>query len=133
MSAENVGYQEVTITAAQATRRGPPGMITLRYALSAVPLSWEGHFHEAYTTTVAAPAKLKGIEDEQIVMTIREGEATEQTLAAVRRNIDQAVAAANHKTKAYLAAAARVEQAQDAQAQSGAERLSRVQDILDKQ
>ena len=133
MSVEHVGYHEVTIIAAQATRTGPPGMITLRYALSAVPLSWERHFHEAYATTGGAPAHLKGIEGEQLVLTIREAEATEPTLAAVRRNIDQAVAVANHQTRAYLAAAARVEHAQDAQAQSGEERLNRVQDILDKQ
>ena len=133
MSAENVGYQDVTITSTTATREGTPGTITLRYALSAVPLSWEGHFEEAYKTTAVAPARLTGIEGHQIVMTIRETNTTEQTLATVRRNLELAIATANHKTKAYLAESARVEQAQHEQAQGGEERLSRVQEILDKQ
>ena len=133
MSSEAVGYQDVTITATTATREGIPGTLTLRYALSAVPLSWEGHFEEAYKTTAVAPATLTGLEGRQIVLTMRETNTTDQTLATVRQDLERAISAANHQTQAYLAASARVEQGQQEHAQGGAARLSRVQDILDKQ
>ena len=136
MSVEHVGYQDVTIIAAQATRTGPPGMLTLRYALSAVPLSWERHFHEAYTVTFLTfrpLATFKDIDGNQIVMTIGEAAATEQTLATVRRNLDQAIAMANHKTRSDLAAYQLGAQAREAQAERDEDRLSEIQAILDKQ
>ncbi len=136
MRAENVGYQDVTITAAQATRTGPPGMLTLRYALSAVPAGWVGNFREAYNVTfltLRPLATFKDIDRDHIIMTIREGEATEQTLATVRRNLDQAIAAANHKTKADLAAYRLGAHAREEQAERDQDRLSAIQEILDKQ
>ena len=136
MSAEHVGYHDVTITAAQATREGAPGMLTLRYALSAVPPGWRDNFHEAYNATFLTfrpPATFKDIDRNQIVMTIREGEATEQTLATVRRNLDQAIATANHKTKSDLAAYQLGAHAREEQAERDEDRLGEKQAILDKQ
>ncbi len=136
MSAENVGYQEVTITSAQATREGPPGMITLRYALSALPPGWRDNFHEAYNVTFLTfrpVATFQDIDRHQIVMTIGEADATEQTLATVRRNLDQAIATANHKTKSDLAAYQLGAHAREEQAERDEDRLGEIQAILDKQ
>ena len=136
VSAENVGYHEVTITAAQATREGPPGVITLRYALSALPIGWEGNFRETYNLTFLTfrpLATFKDIDRNQIVMTIREAEATEQALATVRRNLHQAIATANHKTKSDLAAYQLGAHAREEQAERDEDRLSEIQAILDKQ
>ena len=133
MDPEHAGYQDVTITAATATREGPPGMITLRYSLSAVPQGWRDNFPEAYSVAFRTPTAFKDVDRNQIVMTMREAEATEHNLAAVRQTLDQAVDATNHKTKADLTRLARGEPLQEEQAPSAEERLSKIQAILDKQ
>jgi hypothetical protein len=136
VSSENVEYHEVTITATKATREGPPGVITLRYALSALPEGWRANFHAAYNSrflTFRPIATFKDIDRNQIIMTIHEADATEQILGTVRQNLDQAIAAANHKTKTDLAARHLGAQAQQEQAQRDEDHLGAIQEILDKQ
>jgi len=136
VTADNVEYRDVTITAAQATREGPPGMITLRYTLSALPAGWAGNFHEAYNVTFVTfrpAATFKDIDQQQLVLTMREEEATAPTLATVRRNLDQAIAAANHKTQTELVDYRLGAHTREEQAERDEDRLSEIQAILDQQ